>query len=183
MLDENLVGRIPAPEVRRVREQVPPVIQEWTRRLENVSTTGPDLLLSNYYDALAYVATRLKVERDAHLRERRLIVIGDLYQDPPPPSFEPPPPAPGESAAFQGLDIFLIRPYRAEQWQATPQGRRRQGRQRRQGRTVSADEVQKSWLTYFAQRGNERVRIQTFDDPTPPVPPSPALAVMDKRRD
>jgi hypothetical protein len=156
LLDAKRANRVPADAVSKVWQEAPSVLQDWSQRLDSLRTGEEYLKLSGYFDAFNYISERIKGPKDPQLQERRLIVFGDLYQDPVPDPFQPPAPGPEEINAFSGLKVRLIYPYKAGQ--RLP---------------IQPAALQQFWQQYFSQRGNDKALITTFDDPAPLLDPSP----------
>jgi len=165
LLNQQLVGRIPPEVIDNVWRQVPESVEAWKRRLDDVNTKAKYLRLSSHIAAFSYLKTRIEAPKDHYLRERRLIVIGDLYQDPLPKPFKPPAATAAERNAFSDIEVQLIFPYQA--------GRRQ---------PLQPDQLKQFWQDYFAQRGNDHVLITSFDDPTPLLSSSPVPTGKVKRR-
>jgi len=165
LLNQQLVGRIPPEVIDDVWRQVPEGVEDWTRRLDDVNTKAEYLRLSSYFAAFSYLKTRLEAPKDHSLRERRLIVIGDLYQDPLPKPFKPPAATPAERNAFSDIEVQLIFPYQADKKEP-----------------LQPDQLKQFWKDYFAQRGNDHVLVTSFDDPTPLLSSSPVPTGKVKRR-
>lgn len=156
LLDKKLAGRVPPEVTAGTWQEVSVTIDDWSKSLDQVNTNAAYLKLSSYYDAFAYIADRIRAQKDTPLRERLLIVIGDLYQDPITKPFQPPEPTPQDKSAFDGTEVRLIYSYQSgKKWPLQPA------------------ELEQFWQKYFTQRGSAQVLITTFDDPTPPLPQSP----------
>ncbi|HEX8089931.1 MAG TPA: hypothetical protein VF762_13810 [Blastocatellia bacterium] len=171
MLNAQIAGRIPAENLNALLQQAQDVIeQDWTKRLNEVSGPVDRQPGSNYIEAFSYIATRLNPQKGQHSREKWLIVIGDLLQEPAPDPFRPPEPTAEEAEAFNGVQVRLFYPYRAqrsEQAQAKKQ-RRRQGQKQ-----IRPGDLKEFWTEYFLRRGTDQFLMMTFDDLTPPLPQSP----------
>ena len=165
VLDPQLVKRVPPDAIDDAWSRVPESLLDWTRRLEAVNTKAEYLRFSSYFAAFSYLQTRIESQKDRDVLERRLIVIGDLYQDPLPKPFKPLQATAAEQYAFSDIEVQLVFPYQAVR-----------------KRPLQPGELRQFWKDYFAQRGNNHVLITSFDDPTPLLPASPVPSGNVKRR-
>lgn len=165
LLEPRLAERIPAENITALWQQVDDVIrQDWAKELETlpyrVDSQGRYLYASNYLEAISYIEKRIHPPSSQQVRDKWLIVIGDLQQDPIPKRLQPPDQKAGEDKAFQGIEVRLIYTYRS--------GARR---------FAQPTELQQFWKEYFEKRGNKAASFTTFDDATPLLPPSPVRRV------
>jgi hypothetical protein len=121
---------------------------------------------TNYLAAIRYAGQRLAPSPDSNIQERYLIVIGDLEQNPSPPSLEPTAVMPSEVNAFAGVSVVLVEPYRLEH------GTDPRARERRLD----------FWKQYFTARGNSAVAIRTLDAPDTLLPVSAVPGAPDEYR-
>lgn len=171
LLNTQIAGRIPIENVNAIWQQAQDVIkQDWTKRLSEVSGPVAKQPGSNYIEAFSYIATRLNTQKNQHLREKWLIVIGDLLQEPKPNPFRPPGPKAEEAEAFKGVRVRLFYPYRAQGAEQTRANKWRRGREQKQ---IRPGDLKEFWTEYFSRRGTEQFLTATFDDLTQPLPQSP----------
>jgi hypothetical protein len=110
---------------------------------------------SNYLPALEYIGERVTGSADSDVRERFIIVVGDLEQDPKPlPGGVPV--RPGDRALFAGVNVVLVDPYRFVQG----------------GDPAARYVLRDFWTKYFTDRGATSLVIKALDDSDGLLPPS-----------
>jgi hypothetical protein len=120
---------------------------------------------SNYIAAFNYAAERLLSPERTPVRERYVIVFGDLVQDPFPDPFVPPDPTEPMRVAFKDCHVELAISYLDTTGPL---------------KLPSRDKVRQFWQLYFTDRGNAHPNFHTLNTAAPLLPASAVPKPVEK---